>query len=232
MSVSWSTESASYGYHVLEGMAGTANVTWDAPRYGLTSAEPCDKEYGWNLATRDGRKSWLLSVEKGRPLVLIVGFDRRLWCRYNSWVNFRGREDELERLRRGDLIILDTIYRAIETQVKAGRYFLFEQPLESELLKTPKAMKILKLPGVESVVSEMCGLGKMDTTDENPLWKRMKFISKSELLLQAVHGKCPGPDAHPIHTRVHGKETRPSGIYPDMMVQNVPHSPDRFALRC
>ena len=81
---------------ILEGMAGDADCTKLAPLYNLTALQPCDTRYGWDLNTATGDKMWRDAVEKGRPLVTIVGFKCTEWCRFNVYKNYKGREAELK----------------------------------------------------------------------------------------------------------------------------------------
>ena len=199
---------------LLEGMVGAALCTWRAPRHGLVAAEPCDLEYGWDLSTRSGMISWNAAVDRGRPLVIVFGFDCRNWCRFNSFINFRGREHVLEQRREKDRQLLRPIVASLVRQARAGRFFVFENPRGSQIFDDRVFQPIWKLDGAVTGVADMCAHGKTATDGVTPLNKHMKFVANSAELLDAILVECPGKAAHPVHAKVQGGETRSSASYP------------------
>ena len=95
----------------------------------------------------------------------------------NSNVDYRGdRRSLLEALREGDRPQLRNMVWTMKEQHRGGRYFLFEQPVGSELYKEEPLEEIYDLPpnvasgaAVESVIGHGCMYGFRHTKTQRPI---------------------------------------------------------------
>lgn len=217
-----------YAADLAQAYAGKALPTKLAYKFGLVAAPPADIIDGWDLSSVSGICEWRRSIEVFQPRVVIISMQCTLWCRMNSNINYRGdRRALLEALREGDKPQLRNMVWTMKKQHKSGRYFLFEQPVGSELYKEEPLEEVYDLPPnsasgavVESCIGHGCMYGFRHTKTQRPIKKKFRWLANRRRLLQAVGLRCD--DSHGEHDLIEGKaESVPSGLYTEELFMAI-----------
>ena len=187
-------------YDFLEGMAGVANASRLAPTYGLKPMMPMDKQFGWDISIPEGKRQWDAAIEFGKPMVLLWGFRCTEWIWFNRFVNYKNDPQELEQRQDTMRPMVKTLASSALKQSRGHRYFLFEQPVGSNLDQQPEFAPILSIPGVMSGVCHGCACGVVHPVSHKPLRKRWRFYTNHPILLNAVtkFQCCHGPGEHDV----------------------------------
>ena len=105
-------------------------------------------------------------------------------------------------------------------QVKAGRLFLHQHPAYASSWSTEIVEGISKLPGVQTVIGDMCAYG-MTSTDSNgdgPVLKPTKFMTNSDHIAQQLSHRCPG---HPRHVQLINGRAAAAQVYPPELCKAI-----------
>ena len=129
---------------VAEAFAGKALMSKLSPQYGLTAHMPAEILNGWDLSTVEGAQRWRSMILRERPLVVIIGFSCTHWTTLCN-TNYAHRPEELESLRRVDRRMLRLMVWTMIEQSTQGRYFLFENPVGSQIWKEPAMEEVYDL---------------------------------------------------------------------------------------
>ena len=78
-----------------------------------------------------------------------------------------GEEKFQEMLKRA-ITHLKFCCELYELQVKAGRYFLHEHPVQATSWRLPCIQRVLALPGVHTCIGDMCRFGMWLADGEGP----------------------------------------------------------------
>lgn len=87
---------------LMEIFAGRGRVSELAPRFNLRAIQPIDLKYGQNLLDARTRRAILDTVDKLKPLLLIIEWPCTYWNIFSENLNYSWRMDELEDLRESD----------------------------------------------------------------------------------------------------------------------------------
>ena len=114
----------------------------------------------------------------------------------------------------------------MKTQHQDGRFFLFEQPVGSELYLEKALEEIYDLPPnqessavVKSCIGHGCMYGFIHPSLKLPIFKKFRWLANHTRLLQAVGKRC---DSSHNHVPISGKKnTVASGIYTEQLARNI-----------
>ena len=100
------------------------------------------------------------------------------------------------------------------SQIKAGKYFLFEHPASASSWKDPWMERLARAPGVIKVTADQCMYGLTATApggEVNPARKPTTFLTNSFSMAQQLSARCDGSHSH---TPLHGKQLEAAAFYP------------------
>ena len=94
-----------------------------------------------------------------------------------------------------------------EEQIRAGRYFLHEHPLEASSWSDPRVISLQKRKGVFTASSPVCFFqAKIETKDGSRnvnrfVYKRTKWMTNSKALAEALEKRCSNSES-PFHRHI------------------------------
>ena len=159
---------------LMDMFGGESLMTQHAYMFGLNATESADIKTGWDLNTHRGAKLWLDAVDKFKPLTGVIAFPCTLDCTFNVNVNYKGREDERQRLLQEQQIMKKTMIKTIWKQIHGGRHFLLENPPTSELWKNSDVEEIHQHVDVESRIGHSGAYGA--ESDKGPIVKAFRWM--------------------------------------------------------
>ena len=140
---------------MLEGWAGKALITELAPEYGLSSLQPCDLRFNWDILQGFETQLWKHAIETHKPLLVVMPIHCTPWCIFNNNCNYKNRPEELMAWRDSERPGIKLAAWTCRTQAAGGRYYLLENPPTSQLKRQPEFQPI------RDILSRMSGIGDM-----------------------------------------------------------------------
>ena len=108
-------------------------------------------------------------------------------------------------------------------QIRASRYFAFEHPSRATSWGVACVKDVARMPGVETIVFDMCQYGLRSKEHQIPMRKRTKVMTNSPKLASLLRSRplCNGNHAHQCITGCEGGMTRAAWaqIYPAGFVE-------------
>jgi len=126
-------------------------------------------------------------------------------------------QKELKKARRH----LNFVVSLYERQAAAGRYFLHEHPAQASSWQEECVLKMLAMPGVGKVLTDLCMFGHRDQDklgNQMPIQKKMGFASNAPELLKKLERKCSRD--HPHGCLLDGR-AKASAVYPPELCQAI-----------
>jgi len=99
-------------------------------------------------------------------------------------------------------------------QLRRGKFFLHEHPDTAESGKETAMLRVLKLPGVNAVVTDQCMFDNLTHTSDGTQGlarKPTRCVSNSKFMLAELVRKCDGGHEHNI---LEGGRAAPAAFYP------------------
>ena len=173
---------------LLEIFAGKANLTFRAPRHGLSALEPIDREINLDLYKPEDRRFLWQVVDKFKPLLIAIAWPCKFWSLFNENMNYSHRPDELEDLREQDRPLVQLGTDLMHHQHNQGRLFLGENPLRSRIWREDNVEEVAQLPGV---LTPKCDAGAYgaESLDGFPIVKTHKWITNSVKIAEELQRK-------------------------------------------
>ena len=97
-------------------------------------------------------------------------------------INYKNRPEELELFRQGDRALLELAVATVVFQHQVGRYFLFENPPNSELWREPALRRVWDLQVAQQVEGPTTCVGHGGAYG-SPFLKPFRWLSNSATLL-------------------------------------------------
>ena len=221
MSSSTASDRPSPSADLWELFAGRALCTELASQHGLVALQPWDLIYGQDLMESSMRHEAMKVQKRFRPYLIMLGLDCKHYNRFNRNMNYSHRLDEWYELQSQDRPLLDLSADLAEVQHKHGRFFWFENPLNSEVWEQDRIQRLLTLPGVWSVVADAGAFGA--SIDEKPIAKPFRIIGNMPGLDEVLDKRLDA-DQRSHCVKIEGNMTRRSQEYPyDMCLAVVQH---------
>ena len=194
---------------LLEVFAGSANLTFRAPKFNLNALEPMDKTINVDLKTAEGRKFLWQVVKKFKPLLIHVAWPCRFWSLL----------DELEELRNDERILVDLGSDLMHHQHQQGRLYLGENVQRSRIWVQPSVESVAELPGN---LMTQCDAGAYGAEDSQgyPIVKTHRWTTNSPAIASELSRRMT-PEQKMYANPIEGAETEPSGHYCDGLVDAI-----------
>ena len=222
---------------IFEIFAGSSKLTLMAKGFGLNALEPMDLLHGHDLCDPQVQRQAHRAIDKFKPWLCMMGIDCRHYNKFNRNLNYSHRVDEWQQLQLQDRPMLVFSGDVAMKQYKAKRFFIIENPLNSEIWEDDIMKQIADLPGVWIVVLDTGAFGA--TINGHLVKKSMKLIGNVPGLERELDRRL-GPEERALCTPIQGSLTKPSQQYPDEMVRTILkglkasirlQEPQRFGLR-
>ena len=212
-----STSSASTRLHpcvdLWELFAGEATCSLLAHEYGLDALQPWDLLHGQDLRRPSTRQEAMKVLRRFRPLLTLMGIDCKHYNRFNRNLNCAHRLDQWYDLQANDKPLLDIVTKIATEQHQSGRYFLIENPQNSELWDTPQMQRLAALPGVWTVVIHAGSFGAQ--IDGHLIRKAFKFMGNCAPLHEDLRHRRLSPLQVQECTPIQGSLNKKSQAYPE-----------------
>ncbi|CAK9042996.1 Integrase catalytic domain-containing protein (Fragment), partial [Durusdinium trenchii] len=196
---------------LLEVYAGRALVSEMCPAYGLSSLQPIDLIYGWDLHDKKSQQALFEGVDRFEPLLLMVEWSCTQWSIFNQNMNYSTRPEALQALRDADRPLVELGAELCAKQRDSGRLYLGENPLRSALWNEPDIRNLRDHPDNYEAVCDAGAYGA-ETQDGWPIQKPHRWITNSEILAKHLSHKMTDEQKQYTKT-IEGKDTKPSGQY-------------------
>ena len=206
---------------VMELFAGEAGITAKASRYGLSASEPVDQVFGWHLEELQTQDYVIKMVKRLRPHVLHVAYPCTLYSIFNENLNYSKRMHVLHRLRQDDLEMRRLIRKLLDLQLDGERAFVLENPRHSRLWEMDEFRDLGDFPGIAECIVDSGAYGGT-TTDGEPVIKPFKFLTNIPGAATVLNKRLS--ETERMYTvPVQGKDTKPSQVYPQKLVDALLH---------
>eukprot|EP00435_Cladocopium_sp_Y103_P069341 s209_g33.t1 len=215
--------------------AGEATCSRLAHQYQLNALQPFDLIYGQNFMDEQMRNSTIRALRRHQPHLLMIELECTHYNIFNKNMNYSTRLDEWQMLQDQQEPLLDLSVDSAMIQYQAGRFFLLENPLRSQVWSKPRVEELRHLPGVWEVVLDLGAFGATNN-DGDPIQKPLRLIGNMPGLDVVLHQRL-SQDDKALCVPVQGKHTRNSQVYPEQLCRAIlkhlqdyvrSHYPDRF----
>ena len=169
--------------------SGSGAFSMRSKQKGHRPGPPIDYRYGWDLSNPDHQSMVRAGIDHGKPEVLVIAADSRLW----SWTGPRLQATERAAQQEAEHNYLAFLASLCDMQVKAGRSFVLENPAGSSIFTNSPWKSVLQLPGTTNTYFDMCAYGATDL-DGVPIKRATRLVSNFEL--PSMGKKCPRNHRH------------------------------------
>ena len=115
------------------------------------------------------------ALKRHQPHLLMVELECTRYNLFNKNMNYAHRLDEWQMRQQEHQPLLDLGVGSALIQYRAGRFFLLENPLRSEVWSKPRVEELRHLPGVWEVVVDLGAFGATNN-DGEPIQKPVMFV--------------------------------------------------------
>ncbi|CAE7249232.1 unnamed protein product [Symbiodinium sp. CCMP2592] len=165
-------------------------VSFAVRRLGLQVGPAMDLKTGYDFVTMEGRARARRIVTEMKPLFLMLSPPCRMYSRLQiCFKNFARRppaEVAADKLQAD--VMLEFAMQMADEQVKEGRFFGFEHPVDALSWEQPCVKK--HLSNCYSCAFDQCRLGLEDPITKEPIRKRTRFMSNSPHILHFEKFQC------------------------------------------
>ena len=215
--------------------AGQATCSRLAHQYQLNALQPFDLIYGQDFMDEETRNMTIHTLKRHQPYLLMIELECTFYNLFNRNLNYSKRLEEWQQLQEQQQPLLDLAIETAWIQHRAGRFFLLENPLRSELWNKPQVEQLRQLPGVWEVTLDLGAFGATNNNGD-PIQKPIKLVGNMPGLDAVLHHRL-SQDDKALCVPVEGQHTRNSQIYPEPLCRAIlkelknyvrGQDPDRF----
>jgi len=166
-----------------EVFGGHAEISWQGSRAGLLVMQPLDVLWGCDLRDEKQRSEALRLQRTHRPRLVVIQFPCKVWSQLAN-LNYctAGQRNELDELRRNDLVFVELAVQMAQIQKENGDYFIIENPATSAARKTQPILELVAQDGVHEVIGHMCRYGLEHPVCGLPIRKPTWWVTNSDHL--------------------------------------------------
>ena len=200
---------------LLEIFAGSANMSAAFADARKAVLRPRDLVYGDDFKDPGCREAILQEVDRYRPRLVWCAPPCTHWC---AWSRMNYGKEERKKLRRKDKDFLDFIDELFVRQRQHGGHVIVENPKGSDIWDAPVLRRWAGDPSVAFFSADMCSYNMRTLDGEDLMKKGMGFLCTSRKFGEVLETQCTRDH---IHRQIQGKETGPSGRYPEQFCVEV-----------
>ena len=198
--------------------AGQGRCSELAHEYDLTALQPMDIVYCQDFFDQKVRSRAKETLDRLRPTLLMIETDCTHFTLFNKNLNYSQRLDEWHRLQQEDQPLVTFSTTMATRQHQAGRFFLLENPLKSELWQQPQVVRLASLPGVYSFVLDSGAFGGQ--VQGHDIIKPFKIMTDFPGLRDVLERRLT-PEERSNCTPIEGSLTSGSQAYPEQMCRAI-----------
>ena len=198
--------------------AGEAQCSYLANEYYMNALQPWDLIYGQDLMKRSLQTEACAILHRFRPELILMGLDCRYYSRFNKNMNFSHRLGDWEWLQSLQHPLLKLAASLAKEQHANHRFFLIENPQNSELWEQPEIRDLERLPGVWKVTC-LAGAFKAQVQGK-PIRKPFTFLGNLPGLEQALQRTMTKEELD-MCVPIQGSMTKPSQAYPEELCRTI-----------
>ena len=215
--------------------AGEATCSRLARQYQLNALQPFDLIYGQDFMDDNIKNMTFRALKRHQSHLLMIELECTRYNLLNKNMNYAYRLDEWQMRQQEHQPLLDLSVDSALIQYRAGRFFLLENPLRSEVWSKPRVEELRHLPGVWEVVLVLGAFGATNN-DGEPIQKPVMLVGNMPGLDVVLHQRL-SQDEKALCVPVQGQHTRNSQIYPERLCRTIlkelrnyvrQQDPDRF----
>ena len=170
-----------------------------AEKMGLKGGDSMDILNGWDFNLRAHRRAAYKLIQKTRPLVLIGSPMCTMFSTLRNMNVAKGSE-EWNRKWANACKHMEFVAKLYELQIREGRFFIHENPMNATSWKLPCIEKIMRRAGVQVVVADLCAYGLKtkgigaggDTLAKKPT----RFMTNAECVAERLQRRCKKDHTH------------------------------------
>ena len=119
-----------------------------------------DDSCNWDLSLAQHRREALAIIESDNPDFVIRAPPCTAFSALNVWFNYPSMEPEAVQAKlAAGLVHLRFAAQICRSQVKRGKFFLYEHPRSARSWSDPAIKKLLSIPGVGTTTCDQCMFG-------------------------------------------------------------------------
>ena len=147
----------------------------------------------WDLRKKHVQHKVLCMLNKDKPGLVVASPPCTLFSTLQA-MNPKPAEEAWQ----DALEMVEFSVKICRMQAKAGRYFLFEHPLNATSWKVTSLSKLKKEHGVFEAIGDMCAFGMKaaDGWGEGYARKPTRFLTNSKAIFEKLSSRCPGEHRH------------------------------------
>ena len=189
-----------------------------ARKMGLHAGSAMDLRTGFDFTCRNDRERVKKRIKEEKPRLLVGSPECTMFSTLQQLSPWTIEKAKKLNEAKAHMKFVCELY---QDQIEAGGLILHEHPLSAASWKLEVVSRILKLPGVKTVVGDQCQFG-LTTYDQQgkktPARKRTRFMSNCPEILQELGKMCPGKHVH--QPLIQGR-ARAASIYPDGLCRAI-----------
>ena len=177
-----------------------------------------DLIYGQDFFKQKVRSQAVETLDKFRPILLMIEMDCTHFTHFNKNMNYSHRLEQWHELQQKDQPSVTFSTTMASKQHHDGRFFLLENHLRSELWDQPQVIRLASLPGVYTFVLDSGAFG--GEVNGQPIAKPFKIMTDFPGLRDVLERRL-SPDERQWCTPIEGSLTSKSQEYPEQMCRTI-----------
>ena len=191
----------------LELFAGKGRISEAFAKKGRGVLCPRDVKYGHDFRSPSSRQEVLDDVQKHRPGLVWMAPPCTLWGNF-SRMNYS--RQELRRLRRKEMVLLDFCDEVMKLQTSLGGQFALENPRGSDMWRAPKLQEWITGGGAHLSKVDLCSYNMRSIDEQFRLLKPITLLCSNEVFADQISRQCTKDHEH---MPIQGQNTAHSGAY-------------------
>ena len=204
--------------HIVE-LFSPPRVAVEADKFGLKTGLSIDLLTGWDLTDKKQQKQVMEYIERVKPMVVVGSPPCTMFSQLQNLTEWNANK---QKKYEEATDLMNFAAKVYETQMKAGRYFVHENPIGASSWTLPSIQRLKHKKGVEEKIADLCMYG-LKTTGKNKseqvaARKRTKFIGNATEVMNLLGQKCNGQHRH--QELVNGRAQK-AGVYPSGLCRAI-----------
>ena len=176
----------------------------------------------WDFSKSSHRADAMKLVDADNPDWIVGSPPCTAFSLLNVGLNFPKMpvEDVKRRVKAG-LVHLKFVCQLYRRQIRHGKWFLHEHPASAVSWKTKPIGRLMRLPGVQTVVMDQCMFGLVTKSSDGsqlPAKKPTRWMTNSTFMIDALNVRC---DKSHKHQHLVGGRAADAAFYPPKLLRAI-----------